>query len=59
MQKEKEYTEHKEEIIKIILNAKSKQEINNNLMSIYKNEIVSKIYKQLKPLIKELPGRKK
>lgn len=57
--KEKEYTEHKEEIIKIILNAKSKQEINNNLMSIYKNEIVGKIYKQLKPLIKELPGREK
>lgn len=55
--KEKNYIEHKEEIIKIVLEAKSKQQVNNNLMKIYSNETVSEIYKKLQPLIKDLQGR--
>lgn len=55
--KKKEYTKHKEDIIEIILNAKTKQQVNNNLMKFYKSEIVSEIYKKLQPLIRELPGK--
>lgn len=51
------YIEHKEEIIQIILNAKSKQSVNNQLAKIYDGKTVSMIYKIWKPFLKELPGR--
>lgn len=55
--KKKVYVEHKEEIIAAILNSKSKQQVNNNLVKIYKNKTASEIYKKIKTLIKDLPGR--
>jgi len=55
--KEEKYVEHKEEIIQIILNAENKQQVNNNLTRLYSGTDVSYIYKTVKPLIKDLPGR--
>ena len=55
--KEKEYTEKKEEIVQLLLKSKTRQQINNGLLKIFSNEKVGVIYKRLKPLIKDLPGR--
>lgn len=56
--KKKIYTDNKEEIISIILNAKTRQEVNNGLMKIYADgNAVKHIYQTVQPLIKELPGR--
>lgn len=52
------YTQHKKEIISIILNSKTKSEINNNLQKIYSdNNVVKHINKQIHPLIKTLLGK--
>ena len=54
---EKKYKEHKEEIIRAVLDAESKQQVNNNLTALFHSgEIVRDIYKKLKPMIRELPG---
>lgn len=56
--KEKIYTDHKEEIIKIIVSAKSKQQVNNALMKLYADgKIVKHIHQVIIPLIKDLPGQ--
>ena len=56
--KKKVYTDCKEEIIQTILNAESKQQVNNGLSKLYTDgEVVSHIYKVVQPLIKELPGK--
>lgn len=56
--KKKIYVECKEEIIQIILNAKTKQQVNNGLLKLYSDgTVVSNIYKTIQPLINELPGR--
>ncbi len=56
--RDKKYKKHKDEIIQAVLKAKSKQQVNNNLMKIYNaGNIVREIYKKLKPLIKDLPGK--
>lgn len=56
--KKKIYTEHKEEIIKIIVNAKSRQQVNNALMKIYGNgNVVKQIRQVINPFIKDLPGQ--
>lgn len=49
---------HQEEIIRIIINAKTKQQINNGLMKLYADgRAVKRIYQTIQPLIKDLPGR--
>lgn len=54
--KKKIYVDKKEEIISIILNAQTKQQVNNDLMKLYSDgDIVSHIYQTVQPLIKELP----
>lgn len=56
--RERPYLDNKEEIIKIILNAKTKQQINNSLMKLYTDgQTVKYIYQTLQPLIRDLPGR--
>lgn len=56
--KKKVYTDCKEEIIQTILNAESKQQVNNGVFKLYTDgEVVSHIYKVVQPLIKELPGK--
>ncbi|MCM1267625.1 MAG: PIN domain-containing protein [Bacteroidales bacterium] len=56
--KKKTYTDHKEEIIKIILNAKTRQQVNNELMKLYADgNAVKHILQTIKPFIKELPGK--
>lgn len=55
--KEKKYVEQKEQIIHAIVESKTKQAVNNNLMKLYPNETVHIIYKRIQPLIKNLPGR--
>lgn len=55
--KEKEYIEHKEDIIQTVLNGKTRQQINNKLMKFYPSKSAGKIYQKLKPLIKGLPGK--
>lgn len=56
--KMKLYTDNKEKIIEIIINAKTKQQINNELMKLYADgNVVKHIYQTIQPLIKELPGK--
>lgn len=56
--KKKIYTDHKEEIIKIIVSAKSKQQINSALMRLYADgKVVKHIHQVITPLIKDLPGQ--
>lgn len=56
--KSKIYTECKEDIVDAILSGRSRQQVNNNLMRIYYDgSIVSQIYKNIQPLIKDLPGK--
>jgi hypothetical protein len=50
-EKEKEY------IIEVLLDAKSKQGVNNALCRCFPSSVVSEILKILKPIIKDLPGR--
>ncbi len=55
--KKKIYMDNKEKIIRIILDAKTKQQINNNLMKLFANgNVVKHIYQTIQPLIKNLPG---
>lgn len=52
------YTDNKEEIIHIIASAKSRQQINNELMKLYADgNVVKHIHQIIKPLTKDLPGQ--
>ena len=52
------YFDNKEKIIEIIISAKTKQQINNNLMKLYADgNAVKHIYQTIKPLINDLPGK--
>lgn len=52
------YIPYQEEMIQIIINAKTKQQINNALMKLYADgSVVKQIYQKIQPLIKDLPGR--
>ena len=56
--KKKIYVDNKEKIISIILNTKTKQQINNSLLKLYADgNIVKHIYQTIQPLIKDLPGK--
>ena len=55
--KKKIYVERKEEVIELLIKAKTKQEVNNGLLKHFTNETVSAMLKTLEPLIKDLPGR--
>lgn len=56
--KKKIYVDNKEEIISVILNAQTKQQVNNGLLKLYSDgNIVSHIYQTVQPLINELPGK--
>ena len=52
-----EYSEDKEEIISIILNSKSRQQINNELQKLFYNDDVKEIMDAFKPIIKDMPGK--
>lgn len=52
------YTDHKEEIIKIIVSATSRQQVNNALMKLYADgKVVKHIHQVITPLIKDMPGQ--
>lgn len=56
--KKKLYVDKKEEIITVILNSTTRQQINNGLLKIYTDgNVVKTIYQTLQPLIKTLPGK--
>lgn len=55
--KKKNYVEKKEEIILSVLEAKTRQQVNNNLMKFFKSEDVKVIYQRLQPLLKDMSGR--
>lgn len=55
--KERMYVEKKEEIIQVLIDATTKQQVNNGLLKLYSNETVSKMIKALQPLTKNMPGR--
>lgn len=56
--KKKIYIDCKEEIVQIILNAETKQQVNNGLLKLYSNgTVVSHIYKTVQPLVSDLPGK--
>lgn len=55
---EKIYIDKKEEIIHIVLDAQSRQQVNNKLLKLYHDgSIVTKMLDTLQPLIKNLPGK--
>lgn len=52
------YTSHKEQIISIILHGQTKQQINTELMKLYKDgKVVSHIYQTIQPLIEDMRGQ--
>ena len=55
--KEKIYVERKEDIIELLMTAKTKQEVNNGLLKFFSNETLSKMLKTMAPFIKDMPGR--
>ncbi len=56
--RKKIYVDNKEAIIDIIVNAKTRQQVNNDLLKLYSdNDVVKKIYQTVQPLIKDLPGK--
>lgn len=56
--KEKIYVNCKEDIIAIILNAETKQQVNNELLNLYKDgKVVKHIYDTVQPLIEDLPNK--
>lgn len=56
--RKKIYVENKEETIDILLNAETRQAVNNELLKLYgDNALVSAMRKIYQPLIKDLPGR--
>lgn len=56
--RKKIYTDMKEEIISIILNAQTRQQVNNGLLKLYSDgKVVKHIYQTVQPLIKDLPGK--
>ncbi len=55
--KKKIYVEHKEQIIEIILKAQTRQQINSELMKLYRDgNVVKSIYQKVQPLMQDLPG---
>lgn len=55
--RKKLYVDKKEEIISIILEAKTKQQVNNGLLKLYSDgKVVRHIYQTVQPLMKDLPG---
>lgn len=56
--KKRLYIDYKEEIVAIILNAQTRQQVNNGLMKLYcDGDIVKHIYQTIQPLIQFLPGK--
>ncbi|MBD5444541.1 MAG: hypothetical protein HDR29_03205 [Lachnospiraceae bacterium] len=55
--KEKIYRDKKEEIIQAVLNSKTKQQVNNNLMKHFTSQKAGVIYRRLAPLLKDLPAK--
>ncbi|MDO5147556.1 MAG: PIN domain-containing protein [Eubacteriales bacterium] len=56
--KKKIYVDKKESIISILIHAKSKQQVNNELMKLYSDHsTVRHIYRTVRPLLEELPGK--
>lgn len=56
--KKKIYVDYREEIIQIIFNADTRQQVNNGLLKLYSDgTVVSHIYKVVQPLISDLPGK--
>ena len=56
--RKKVYVENKEDTIDILLNAETRQAVNNELLKLYgDNALVSAMLKIYQPLIKDLPGR--
>lgn len=56
--KQKIYIDYKEELIKVILNAKTKQILNNGLTKLYTDgNALRNIYQAIQPFIKDLPGK--
>ena len=51
------YVDKKEEIIQSVLEAKTRQQVNNNLMKFFRSEEVKVIFQRLYPLIKNMPAK--
>lgn len=54
---DKPYTTRKEEIIRAVLEAKTKQQLNVNLTKLYPSKTAGMLYQKLKPLMDSLPGQ--
>ena len=49
--------ENIEKTVQAVLNARTKSQVNYSLLKIYDSQSVKLIYNELKPLLKELPGK--
>ncbi len=55
--RKKLYVDKKEEIISLLLDAETKQQVNNGLLKLYSDgKVVRHIYQTVQPLMKDLPG---
>ncbi len=50
-------SENIEKTVQAVLNAKTKSQVNLSLLKIYDSQSVKLIYNELKPLLKDLPGK--
>ena len=55
--KEKEFVDKKEKVVQLLSIATTRQQVNNDLQRIFSNDKVGAVYKKIRPLIKDLPGR--
>lgn len=55
--KEKEFVDKKENVVQLLSIATTRQQVNNDLQRIFSNDKVGAVYKKIRPLIKDLPGR--
>lgn len=53
----KKYKTCKEDIVKAVLDAKTRSQVNNNLVKIFPSSEIKAAYGRLKPLIADLPGQ--
>ena len=55
--KEKEFVDKKEKVVQLLSIATTRQQVNNYLHRIFSNYKVGAVYKKIRSLIKDLPGR--
>ena len=53
----KKYKDSRDDIVKAVVNSKTRSQVNNNLVKLFPSSEMKAAYGRLKPLIKDLPGQ--